>query len=146
MEEQIVKRRASDHVADIELASQQRTIDRLEKVVEKVAENTITMNKMVAVHEEKIIKFEEQHKSLVQDVKAVSSKVDESDKQINKSVAEFGSKFAEAHKDKLEDTVDKIEELEERISKIEQWKWFIVGIAGAIGYYIEHFNVFASKP
>jgi predicted RNase H-like nuclease (RuvC/YqgF family) len=139
MEEQIVNRRVADRSKDVELANQQKSIDKLERVVEKIAENTITMNKMVAVHEEKINNFEEQHKSLVQEVKNVTSKVDESDKKITKNVTDLETKISDEHKDKFDD-------LEKRISTIEQWKWFVVGIAGAVGYYLEHMNVFSTKP
>ena len=124
---------------------QVRSIDRIERAVDKIAENTVSINKMLAVHEEKINRVDEQQKILIQDIKNVSVKVDDGDKQLLRSVNEIEMKISDEHEKELKETNEMLEEFDKRLSKLEQWKWFIVGIAGAIGYYIEHMNIFAMK-
>jgi hypothetical protein len=89
---------------------------KLDVSVEKIASAATNISKLLALHEQRvtimsedIIYFRESHTKFLDDI------------EILKKQYEIDNK-----------------ELEQRVSKLEQYRWFLIGIATVIGYFINN--------
>jgi hypothetical protein len=89
---------------------------KLDVSVEKIADAATNISKLLALHEQRvaimsddIVFFRESHVKFLDDIEILKKQYDIDNK-----------------------------ELEQRVSKLEQYRWFLIGIATVIGYFINN--------
>jgi chromosome segregation ATPase len=111
--------------------------------------------------QERIAKLEAQVESIKEDVKEARDDIKELHSRITTQTREIVDKMddmqarleqkmnnqaevsASQHKSIQEEIRKDVESIETRVSSLEKWKWYIVGVAGTVGYLIAQLAVFA---
>lgn len=123
-----------------DISNIQGLLTRLDTAIDKIAEVSNNVSKILAVHEQTITDI----RGDVEERKRLDEKEkDLLHQRISDMKAEYEEKSREYHReilDKLDDISESarvdISNLEIRVSLLEKWKWWIMGGSGAIGFII----------
>jgi len=125
---------------------------KLDLAISKFGDISNNINKLLAVHEERINSNEKQafalertivtiETNLEQDIKELHSRITTTTREIADDLCESEKRIMGAIKElkqelyKERDEVNKkSKDLETRISALEKWKWVVMGASTAIGY------------
>ena len=105
---------------------------------------------------ERIAKLEAQVEAIKEDVtevkadiKEVHSRITTGNREIvgmlqevEKRMSENAALSAKQHAEIKTAYSEEIQKVSRRVSVLEQWKWYVVGVACAFGYMIGHIDVF----
>lgn len=105
---------------------------------------------------ERIAKLEAQVEAIKEDVSEVKSDIKEVHsrittgnreivgmlQEVEKRMAENSATSAKQHADIKTAYSTEIEKVSNRVSVLEQWKWYVIGIACAFGYMLGHLDLF----
>ena len=124
--------------ADVEVlkrdvSSINSTLNKLDTAIDKIADSTVGISKILAVHENEI-----------SERKRISEKESE---LLHQRISDMKDESAKHHKDnhsavmqKLEDmgqdVKNELQEVKERVTILERWKWWVMGGSWAIGFII----------
>jgi DNA repair exonuclease SbcCD ATPase subunit len=110
---------------------------------------------------ERIAKLEAQMDALKEDVAEVKHDIKEIHSRITTSNREIVDKIdgmqsriehkmnanakisQDQHEEIRKDVVEDIDEMNKRVSSLEQWKWYVIGAAGALGFILGHISELA---
>ena len=124
-----------------------QVIDKLDVTIDKLAEVSNGLNRMISVHEEQITRQDQADKELFQLMESRRIETTEQYETLQKKMSEQKS-YLESEVEKVyEDCIGEIKGLRKdseeqhqqmltRFNQIEKWKWFLVGIASAVGFII----------
>jgi len=124
-----------------------QVIDKLDVTIDKLAEVSNGLNRMISVHEEQITRQDQADKELFQLMETRRLETTEQYETLQKKMSEQKS-YLESEVEKVyEDCIGEIKGLRKdseeqhqqmltRFNQIEKWKWFLVGIASAVGFII----------
>ena len=108
--------------------------NRLDTAIEKITEVTTSVNRMLAVHEEKISQQEEAssraNKEFSNDIKELHSRITTNSKEMRDMITK-NHKETEAHVQQLRT------DLNGRVGVLEKWRWLIIGGSIVIGFAIQ---------
>ena len=97
---------------------------RLDSAIEKIADVSTSLHTIMAVHEEKLLRQEEQ--------------LDEQQKEFRDTVQELHSRITTNAKE-TEQFLKLREELQTRVGILEKWRHLIIGGAIVIGFILQKF-------
>ena len=107
---------------------------RLDTAIEKLTEVSNCINRMLAVHEERLGQQEEsQHRAeqeFTSDIKELHSRITTNTKEIMAAATEQHKEHTEAIQ-KLSD------DLHNRVGVLEKWRWIIIGGSIVFGFVIQ---------
>jgi uncharacterized phage infection (PIP) family protein YhgE len=114
---------------------------KIDDAIEKMAEVSNSISKMLIVHENKLQNHDQQidgiKTSLSERKSDFEKQVELLHKRITDMKDENHAEREKYHKEILEalkDIADSNKALDVRISKLEQWKWYVMGGAAVIGF------------
>lgn len=126
-----------------ELEDQAKIHDRLDIAIEKLTDVSNSINRMLAVHEEKIARQEEALYIAEQQIEVrrneMMMKIDELHSRITTNTKEIMTAAQQAHREQnLE--IQKIQrEIEQRVGVLERWRHVIMGGSIVIGFLLHKF-------
>jgi hypothetical protein len=118
---------------------------RLDSAIEKIAEVSQSLHTIMAVHEEKLTRQEENLES--QDTK-INNSIQELHSRITTNSKELHQQIMDTER-RLHETMDKhnrkeneefkklAEQISKRVGLLERWRWVIVGAAIVAGFVIQ---------
>tara|TARA_B100000508_G_scaffold130451_1_gene117810 strand:- start:623 stop:1033 length:411 start_codon:yes stop_codon:yes gene_type:complete len=123
-----------------ELEDQKKIHDRLDVAIEKLTDVSNSIHRMLAVHEEKITRQEEEIETRRVEVSSqladLHSRVTTNTKEI---MAAAASQHAEQNKE-----IQKIrDELADRVGVLEKWRHVLIGGSIVVGFLLHKFMVFS---
>ena len=126
-----------------ELEDQAKIHDRLDVAIEKLTDVSNSINRMLAVHEEKIARQEEAIIEAEQQIEVrrgeLMLKVDELHSRITTNTKEIMTAAAEQH-DQQNKEIQKIhKEINLRIGVLEKWRHIVYGGSIVIGFLLHKF-------
>ena len=110
---------------------------------------------------ERIAKLEAQMDALKEDVtevkhdiKEIHSRITTSNREIVDKIDDFQTRIEhkmqanaqisqDQHAEIKKDVVQDLEKMNNRVSALEQWKWYVIGGAGTVGFILGHINELA---
>ena len=110
---------------------------------------------------ERLAKLEAQVETIKEDVKELKSDLKEVHSRITTSNREIVDKIDDMqtriehkmqanaqisqnqHEEIRKDVVEDLEKMNHRVSALEQWKWYVIGGAGTVGFIIGHISEIA---
>jgi chromosome segregation ATPase len=110
---------------------------------------------------ERIAKLEAQMDALKEDVaevkhdiKEIHSRVTTSNREIVDKIDDMQTRIEhkmnanakisqDQHEEIRKDVVEDIDKMNDRVSALEQWKWYVIGAAGALGFILGHISEIA---
>ena len=113
---------------------------RLDTAIEKLTEVSNCINRMLAVHEERISQQEEsQHRAeqeFTSDIKELHSRITTTTKEIMAA-------SAEQYKEHTETIRLLREDLHNRVGLLEKWRWIIIGGSIVFGFVIQKLPIWS---
>jgi predicted nucleic acid-binding Zn-ribbon protein len=129
-----------------ELEDQRKIHDRLDIAIEKLTDVSNSINRMLAVHEEKIARQEEALYIAEQQIEVRRSellgKIDELHSRITTNTKEIMSAAQQAHLEQNKE-IQKIQrEIEQRVGVLEKWRHVLIGGSIVVGFLLHKFMDF----
>ena len=126
-----------------ELEDQAKIHDRLDVAIEKLTDVSNSINRMLAVHEEKIARQEESLLDAEQQIELRRSemmmKIDELHSRITTNTKEIMTAAAQQHAEQNKE-IQKIQrEIEQRVGVLEKWRHVLIGGSIVIGFLLHKF-------
>ena len=112
--------------------------NRLDTAIEKITEVTTSVNRMLAVHEEKLSQQEEAsnraNKEFSDDIKELHSRITTNSKEMRDMITKYQIEQT-AHIENLRS------DLNGRVGVLEKWRWLIIGGSIVIGFAIQEMPI-----
>tara|TARA_S200000501_G_C20398925_1_gene558336 strand:+ start:36 stop:446 length:411 start_codon:yes stop_codon:yes gene_type:complete len=112
--------------------------NRLDTAIERITEVSTSVNRMLAVHEEKISQQEEAsnraNKEFSDDIKELHSRITTNSKEMRDMVTKYQIEQA-THVENLRN------DLNGRVGVLEKWRWLIIGGSIVIGFAIQEMPI-----
>lgn len=126
-----------------ELEDQRKIHDRLDIAIEKLTDVSNSINRMLAVHEEKIARQEESLYIAEQQIEVrrseMMSKIDELHSRITTNTKEIMAAAAQQHAEQNKE-IQKIQrEIEQRVGVLEKWRHVLIGGSIVVGFLLHKF-------
>ena len=117
-----------------EVSDMKMIYSRLDKAIEKISDVSNSINRMLAVHEEKISQQEEVQ---IRTEQEINNDIKELHSRISTNNRELMDLMSEQHKEQT-DKMTKLEiELQGRVGVLEKWRWIIIGGSIVAGFIIQ---------
>ena len=124
-----------------------QVIDKLDVTIDKLAEVSNGLNRMISVHEEQITRQDQADKELFQLIEMRRQETQDQYETLQRKMSNQKSDLEGQVEKVYEDCISEIKGLRKdseeqhkamltRLGEIEKWKWFIVGIATAVGFVV----------
>ena len=111
---------------------------RLDIAIEKITDVSSCVNRMLAVHEEKIANQEEAQSrantEFTTDIKELQSRVTSNYKELTDMITQ-------QHKEQAQQMQELRNELAGRVGVLEKWRWLIIGGSIVVGFIIQKFLI-----
>ena len=120
---------------------------RLDSAIEKIADVSTSLHTIMAVHEEKLIRqeqqLEDQEKEFRDTVQELHSRITTNAKETSTQMGEMERRLHDAmnehNKKETEQFLKLREELQTRVGILEKWRHLIIGGAIVIGFILQKF-------
>ena len=123
-----------------EVSDMKMIYSRLDKAIEKISDVSNSINRMLAVHEEKISQQEEVQ---IRTEQEINNDIKELHSRISTNNRELMNLMSEQHKEQT-DKMTKLEiELQGRVGVLEKWRWIIIGGSIVVGFLIQKMPIFS---
>ena len=117
-----------------EVSDMKMIYSRLDKAIEKISDVSNSINRMLAVHEEKISQQEE---AQIRSEQEINNDIKELHSRISTNNRELMALMSEQHIEQT-DKMTKLEiELQGRVGVLEKWRWIIIGGSIVVGFIIQ---------
>ena len=128
-----------------ELHDQRKIHDRLDIAIEKLTDVSNSINRMLAVHEEKIQRQEDsilEAEELIEIRRnELAIKIDELHSRITTNTKEIMTAALEQHRRHTEDIQRLRNDLSDRVGVLEKWRWLIIGGSIVVGFLLHKFMI-----
>lgn len=131
---------------------------KLDNTIEKIGEMSNNVGRLLAVHEERLdilasidrdldSKIEKRRAEMSEDIKDLHSRITTGNREIVQKIDELEDRIdikmkqnamaaAEQHAKIQEEIKQDIKSVEKRITVLENWRWWVLGAAAALGFVI----------
>ena len=134
-------------ILEKELHDQAKIHDRLDVAIEKLTDVSNSINRMLAVHEEKIARQEEAIFEAEQSIETrrneIMVKIDELHSRITTNTKEIMTLASEQHSQQNKEIQRIKEELVARVGVLEKWRHVLIGGSIVIGFLLHKFVNFS---
>ena len=121
-----------------EVADMKKIHVRLDTAIEKITDFSNCINRLLAVHEEKITQQEDAQQRSVQEFAA---DIKELHSRITTNTKEMTALMTQQHKEQ-KDVIDRLkDEVSNRVGVLEKWRWIIIGGSIVLGFIIQKLPV-----
>ena len=123
-----------------ELDDQKKIHDRLDIAIEKLTDVSNSIHRMLAVHEEKISRQEEEIETRRVEV---SSQLSELHSRVTTNTKEIMAAAASQHAEQNREIQKIRDELADRVGVLEKWRHVLIGGSIVVGFLLHKFMVFS---
>ena len=123
-----------------EIADMKQIHVRLDTAIEKITDFSNCINRLLAVHEEKITQQEDAQQRSVQEFTA---DIKELHSRITTNTKDMTALMTQQHKEQ-KDVIDRLkDEISNRVGVLEKWRWIIIGGSIVLGFIIQKLPVWS---
>ena len=123
-----------------EIADMKQIHVRLDTAIEKITDFSNCINRLLAVHEEKITQQEDAQQRSVQEF---TTDIKELHSRITTNTKELTALMTQQHKEQ-KDVIDRLkDEISNRVGVLEKWRWIIIGGSIVVGFIIQKLPVWS---
>ena len=123
-----------------EIADMKQIHVRLDTAIEKITDFSNCINRLLAVHEEKITQQEDAQQRSVQEFTAA---IKELHSRITTNTKDMTALMTQQHKEQ-KDVIDRLkDEISNRVGVLEKWRWIIIGGSIVLGFIIQKLPVWS---
>ena len=128
-----------------EMHDRKGVFQRLDIAIEKLTDVSNSINRMLAVHEEKITRQEDaiiDAEELIETRRIeLTVKIDDLHSRITTNTKEIMSAATAQHKEHTEEIQKLRNDLTARVGVLEKWRWLIIGGSIVIGFLLHKFMI-----
>ena len=128
-----------------EMHDRKGVFQRLDIAIEKLTDVSNSINRMLAVHEEKITRQEDailDAEELIETRRVeLTIKIDELHSRITTNTKEIMSAATAQHKEHTKEIQKLRNDLTARVGVLEKWRWLIIGGSIVIGFLLHKFMI-----
>ena len=126
-----------------ELEDQRKIHDRLDVAIEKLTDVSNSINRMLAVHEEKLGRqeeaiFEAEQKLEIRRTE-LTTKIDELHSRITTNTKEIMTAAATQHAEQNKEIQKIRDEIKDRVGVLEKWRHVLIGVCIVAGFILNKF-------
>ena len=118
---------------------------RLDVAIDKLTDVSNCINRMLAVHEEKLSRQEESSVELEKQIESrrteVLSKIEDLHSRVTTNTKEIMISAAAQHESQNKEIQKIREELSNRVGVLERWRWIIIGGSIIVGFVVQKYMV-----
>ena len=123
-----------------EIADMKQIHVRLDTAIEKITDFSNCINRLLAVHEEKITQQEDAQQRSVQEF---TTDIKELHSRITTNTKELTALMTQQHKEQ-KDVIDRLkDEISNRVGVLEKWRWIIIGGSIVLGFIIQKLPIWS---
>ena len=123
-----------------EIADMKQIHVRLDTAIEKITDFSNCINRLLAVHEEKITQQEDAQQRSVQEFTA---DIKELHSRITTNTNDMTALMTQQHKEQ-KDVIDRLkDEISNRVGVLEKWRWIIIGGSIVLGFIIQKLPIWS---
>ena len=126
-----------------ELHDQRKNHDRMDVAIEKLTDVSNSINRMLAVHEEKIARQEEAIFEAEQKIEVRRSellvKIDELHSRVTTNTKEIMTAAANQHTEQNKEIQKIRDDIHARVGVLEKWRYVLIGGSIVIGFMLHKF-------
>tara|TARA_B100001778_G_scaffold14974_1_gene11477 strand:- start:852 stop:1283 length:432 start_codon:yes stop_codon:yes gene_type:complete len=126
-----------------ELEDQAKIHDRLDVAIEKLTDVSNSINRMLAVHEEKLTRQEEAIFDAEQQIEIrrneLTTKIDELHSRITTNTKEIMTAAAQQHAEQNKEISKIRDEIKDRVGVLEKWRHVLIGASIVAGFVLNKF-------
>ena len=123
-----------------EVADMKKIHVRLDTAIEKITDFSNCINRLLAVHEEKITQQEDAQQRSVQEF---TTDIKELHSRITTNTKEMTALMTQQHKEQ-KDVIDRLkDEISNRVGVLEKWRWIIIGGSIVLGFIIQKLPIWS---
>ena len=123
-----------------EIADMKQIHVRLDTAIEKITDFSNCINRLLAVHEEKITQQEDAQQRSVQEFTA---DIKELHSRITTNTKDMTALMTQQHKEQ-KDVIDRLkDEISNRVGVLEKWRWIIIGGSIVLGFIIQKLPIWS---
>tara|TARA_A100001011_G_scaffold191242_1_gene199874 strand:- start:1672 stop:2097 length:426 start_codon:yes stop_codon:yes gene_type:complete len=123
-----------------EIADMKQIHVRLDTAIEKITDFSNCINRLLAVHEEKITQQEDAQQRSVQEF---TTDIKELHSRITTNTKEMTALMTQQHKEQ-KDVIDRLkDEISNRVGVLEKWRWIIIGGSIVLGFIIQKLPIWS---
>jgi len=116
-----------------------------------IRERQMIETERLAKMEAQVESIKEDVKELKTDIKEIHSRVTTSNREIVDKIDDMQTRLEhkmqanaqisqDQHAEIKKDVVEDLEKIEKRVGALEQWKWYVIGGAAAVGFILGHLS------
>ena len=128
-----------------EMHDRKGVFQRLDIAIEKLTDVSNSINRMLAVHEEKIARQEDaiiDAEELIETRRIeLTVKIDELHSRITTNTKEIMTAATAQHKEHTDDIQKLRNDLTARVGVLEKWRWLIIGGSIVVGFLLHKFMI-----
>ena len=128
-----------------EIHDRKGVFQRLDVAIEKLTDVSNCINRMLAVHEEKIARQEEsifEAEGLIETRRIeLTVKIDDLHSRITTNTKEIMTAATQQHKEHTDDIQKLRNDLTTRVGVLEKWRWLIIGGSIVTGFLLHKFVI-----
>ena len=128
-----------------EIHDRKGVFQRLDIAIEKLTDVSNCINRMLAVHEEKIARQEEaifDAEGLIETRRIeLTTKIDDLHSRITTNTKEIMTAATQQHKEHTDDIQKLRNDLTTRVGVLEKWRWLIIGGSIVVGFLLHIFLI-----
>jgi chromosome segregation ATPase len=118
---------------------------RLDVAIDKLTDVSNCINRMLAVHEEKLSRQEDSSVELEKQIESrrteVLSKIEDLHSRVTTNTKEIMISAAAQHESQNKEIQKIREELSNRVGVLERWRWLIIGGSIIVGFVLQKYMV-----
>lgn len=130
-----------------DIAVLKTVVNRIDTSIAAMTEVSLSVGKLLAVHEERINQLEKDHTQAGSDIRDIHSRITTMSREIVDKIQET-EKCLEAKIKESNDSTTKtlnemsleMKQIDARVGFLEHWKWMVLGGAVTIGYLIGNYT------
>ena len=125
-------------MVDIEVGVLKSVVAKLDTSLEKIAEVSNNISRLLAVHDERINNIEKNADNRDLEIKDLHVRITSQTKEIFDKLDHMETRMEDRIKALEKSIKDDQSKIDIRILVLEKWRWYIIGAAAIIGYLVSY--------
>jgi len=125
-------------VVDIEVGVLKSVVAKLDTSLEKIAEVSNSISRLLAVHDERINNIEKNADNRDLEIKDLQTRITTQTKEIFDKLDHIETRIEDRIKALEKSIKDEQSKIDTRVLVLEKWRWYLLGAAAIIGYLVSY--------
>lgn len=131
-----------DYDMKVEVAVLQSVVYKIDSAVAEIAKSSTEVTRLLAVHDSRIGSLESGSRETLTDVRDLYKKMNENTKEVIEKLEDMEERIELKLKEHSDKSIAQHKSISDRLSILENWKWMVIGSAMAIGFLLNHLELF----